>query len=476
MPVYAADGGAAGAAIGSAAAGAANVSSQGKEEKDSDFGDDSSKSSDDKGKLDELGDLPATRPPKEDDGQVADIGKAAIDAAAKAPTPQTAAIQPQAAPIKQEIQAALARNDGPAARQLMGQALRRFPNDPELKDARSSLWSHLPEEKARAIINSAYAEAAKLFGREWIPGKSADEVVSLSVEDPRRGTTPAFGGPPVTSALNRGYGYLEQGDISRAEQVLSKAIKRNEGAAALYYARAMTRGLSGDFKGADGDSLRAVTLSHQQAVTLSQRAALMMESGRRDEAFAWANRALLNDPKDADSLAVRGRYLWKDQGRPELAIEDLKRAAQIDPGRYQALYQEGQRRFYSERAAVSVGKGDYRQAFADAGRVLEADAGNVQAHLVRGLVCWKLGNVEGTIKDTTLALKANPRSTRALFQRGLAMEALGQRDRAIADFRRAAAINPVKYGPLLNRLLDAKREGQREPVWPREGGIAAVSN
>ena len=100
----------------------------------------------------------------------------------------------------------------------------------------------------------------------------------------------------------------------------------------------------------------------------------------------------------------------------------------------------------------------------------------MQAHLVRGMVCWKLGNVDGTIKDTTLALKSDPRSTWALFHRGLAMEVLGQRERAIADFKRAAAINPAKFGPLLNQLLQAQRDGRREPVWPREGGITAVSN
>jgi tetratricopeptide (TPR) repeat protein len=425
--------------------------------------------------LDELGDVPVTHSPSDAGGKPADAAKAAIAGAVPAQPQLSAAVDPQAAPVKQEIQAALERNDEPAAHQLMSRALQRFPNDPELKDARSSLWSHLPSGKAQEIIDMARGESAKLFGQQWIPGRTSDEDVALSIEQgPARGTR-MFGGP-VTSVLKQGYSLLDRGDPARAEQVLSKAIGRNRDSAALYYARVMARGLNGDYKGADGDSLKAVTLSHERAVALSQRAGLMMEMGRRDEAFAWANRALQAEPNDANALAVRGRYLWKDQGRTELALEDLRRAAKIDPGQYETLYQEGQRRFYGQRAVTSFGRGDYRQAFVSSGLALQADPSSAQAHLVRGMVYWKMGKVEETIKDTTLALKADPKSTWALFQRGLAMEALGRRDFAIADFKRAAALNPKKFNPILDRLLQAQHEGRREPIWPREGGSVAFSN
>ncbi len=394
------------------------------------------------------------------------------------PPPVPAPTQPPSEPqapvaVKQEIQAVLERQDEPEVRRLMSQALTRYPADKELQDARSSLWSRMPPERARAIIDFSRAEVVKFFGRQWIPGKDSGEEIGLSIETaPRRGTR-SFGGASAAAALSRGYGYLARGDAIMAELVLSKEMRGQRASAELYYARAMARAAGGDLKGADVDSLQAVSLSREHPVTLSQRASLMMAAGRRDEAFAWAERALAVSPDDADALAVRGRCLWRDKGRPETALQDLQRAAQLDPGRYQALYREGRRRLYEQLAVAGVGKGDLRAALANADKVLAVDPGSLQAHLVRGLVFWKQGKPEETIKDTTLALKTDPRSTWALFHRGLAMEALGQRERAIADFRRAAAIAPAKFQPMLERLLQAQREGRHEPVWPKEGVVAA---
>lgn len=386
-------------------------------------------------------------------------------------SPASQTPEPQApVAVKQEIQAALARQDEPTVRQLMSHAMQRYPGDKDLQDARSSLWSHLPPERTRAIIDFSRAEVVKLFGRQWIPGRDEGEEIGLALEyTPRRGTRSFSGGTRIATALRQGYGCLARGDAASAEQLLSKAMRGQQAPAELYYARAMARGASGNLKGADADSLQAVSLSREHPVALSQRASLMMAAGRRDEAFAWAERALAIAPDDADALAVRGRYLWRDKGRPETALRDLQRAAQLDPGRYQGLYREGQRRLYEQLAVADVEKGDLRAALANADKVLAVDPASVQAHLVRGLVFWKQGKPEETIKDTTLALKADPRSTWALFHRGLAMEALGQRERAIADFRRAAALNPVKFQPMLQKLLEAQRAGHHEPVWPKEG-------
>lgn len=408
---------------------------------------------------------------------VVDAAKRMSDQAVTPDHPMAAAPAAAPEPVKQEIQAALQRQDEPAARQLMSQALKRYPNDPELRDARSSVFASLPPGKARAMMDYARAEVAKLFGRQWLPGRNDDEYVGLSIDNtPRTGTSLFKGGPTAAAALVSGYGYLGRGDGTRAEQILTESIRQHPDVAESYYARVMARAVNGDFKGADADSLKAVTLSREQPQALSQRASLMMQMGRREEAFAWANRAIAGDPKDADALAIRGRYIWRDQARPELALEDLKQAAQLDPGRYQLLYEEGQRRYFSARAGIDLGRGDYRGALADAERVIKVDAGNTQAQLVRALSYWKEGNPEEAIKASTLAIKADPKSTRALFQRALAMEALGQRDRAISDMARAASLNPRKYRPLLEKLQRAKADGVQEPIWPRESGLRTASN
>ncbi len=268
---------------------------------------------------------------------------------------------------------------------------------------------------------------------------------------------------------------LDRGDPVRAEKVLSGAIRKNPDSALLYYARVMARGMSGNLKGADEDSLKAVGLSREQPATLSQRALLMMQSRRREEAFAWADRALKGDASDADALAVRGRFLWKDRGRYELALEDIKQAARVSPERYQGLYQEAQKRFFGQRALSRLGKGDDKRALEDADRALAGDAGDATAHMVRGAVFSRMGKSEEAIKETTLALKADKRSGEALLYRGMALETMGQRDRALTDFRRAADIDPGRFRRFYELLAQAQRDGA-PPLWTRTSGAAATSD
>lgn len=398
-------------------------------------------------------------------------------AKAVAPAANAAATKPQAVAAKLAIRDALTRGDGPAAERLFADALTRFPNDPDLREVREQQMLRLHDEKVRAIFDQTLTESRKLFGRQWLPGRTIDEGewnIELQGERIDR-AHPAMPGSGARAALTNGYSLIDRGDPIRAEQVLSGAIRKNSDSAPLYYARVMARGMSGNLKGADEDSLKAVALSHEQPATLSQRALLMMQSHRRDEAFAWADRALKSDPGDADALAIRGRVLWRDRARYDLALEDLKQAASISPERYRSLYVEAQKRFYGQRALSSLGKGDDKQALADADRALTSDSGDSTAHMVRGAVYSRAGKPEETIKETTLALKADHRSGEALLYRGMALETLGQRGRALADFKRAADIDPVRFRRFYERLVQAQREGS-PPLWSRKGGAVATSN
>ncbi|UPT74970.1 MAG: tetratricopeptide repeat protein [Elusimicrobiota bacterium] len=394
-----------------------------------------------------------------------------------APTAQAAAAKPQAVAAKLAIRDALTRGDAPAAERLFAEALANFPNDPDLRQVRDRQMLRLHDEKIRGIFDRTLTDSRKLFGRQWLPGQSIEEDEwSIELAKERSGgARPLKPGPGVRTALDNGYALLDRGDPVQAEQVLSGAIRKNSDSAPLYYARVMARGMSGNLKGADEDSLKAVALSREQSETLSQRALLMMQARRRGEAFAWADRALKSDPGDADALAIRGRVLWSDRGRYELALEDLKQAALISPERYRNLYQEAQKRFYGHRALSGLGKGDDKQALEDADRALASNAGDATAHMVRGAVFSRAGKVEEAIKETTLALKADSRSAEALLYRGMAMETLGQRGRALADFKRAADIDPVRFRRFYERLVQAQREGA-PPLWSRKGGAVTASN
>lgn len=407
---------------------------------------------------------------------------AGAQAAAVAPTaPPPAPIisaRPQAIAAKLAIRDALVRGDTPAAERLFMDALDRFPNDPDLREVRNAQTLRLHDEKVRAIFDRTLADSRKLFGRQWLPGESVNDgewSIELEKMPNRRSTRPLVPGSGARAALANGYALLDQGDPVRAEKVLSGGLRKNPDSASLYYARVLARGMSGNLKGADEDSLKAVALSREQPATLSQRALLMMRSNRHEEAFAWANRALKTDAGDADALAVRGRILWSNRGRYDLALEDLKQAARVSPERYQRLYQEAQKQFYGQRARGSLGKGDYKQALEDANLALASKAGDATAHMVRGAVFYQAGKVEEAIKETTLAIKADPRSSDALLYRGISMEILGQRGRALADIKRAADIDPARFRRFYEKLAQAQREDS-PPLWTRTSGAVAGAN
>ncbi len=409
-------------------------------------------------------------------GQAAALGVASAAAAIRAapPASRAAAVKPQAVAAKLAIRDALTRGDAPAAERLFMEALDRFPHDRDLRELRNQQTLRLHDEKVRAIFGRTLTESRKLFGRQWLPGQSMEEGEwNIELRKERVGVGRALRpGSSAGTALVNGYALMDRGDPIRAEQVLSGAIKKNGNSAPLYYARVMARGMSGNLEGADEDSLKAVSLSRNEPATLSQRALLMMLARRREEAFAWADRALKSDAGDADALAIRGRFLWRDRGSYDLALADLKQAARISPERYGNLYQEAQKRFYGQRARGALGKGDDKQALEDADRALASDAGDATARMVRGAVFSRAGKLEETIKETTLALKADRRSAEALLYRGMAYETMGYRGRALADFKRAAEIEPVKFRRFYERLVQAQREGS-PPLWSRGGGTAS---
>lgn len=379
--------------------------------------------------------------------------------------------------VKISIRAALDRKDAPAAERLFQDALKQFPRDPDLREVADRRALHLHDEKTRGIFGRAKAESARLFGHQWLPGQTMeDQELGIGMDANALGSRARRKVDPVIkAALAEGYRSLDRGDPARAEKVLTGAIRRHDDSAELHYARVLARGMGGNLQKADEDSLRAVTLSREAPVALSQRASLMMTMGRRAEAFAWANRALEGNPQDADALAIRGRVLWEDRKRSDLAIEALKKAAEIDPEGYKDLYQRRVRRFHGERALGSVGKGDYKQALTEADAALEIDPSDALARTVRGMAFFKTGKVEEAIKESTLALKSDPDSKWALAYRAMSMETLGARRQALADFKRAAGIDPARFGPDYERLARAQREGS-PPLWGREGKVGVLAD
>src|ERR1019366_7600907 len=98
-------------------------------------------------------------------------------------------------------------------------------------------------------------------------------------------------------------------------------------------ARTMARLQSGDLKGADDDSLRALKLNPTGTEAYTHRALIMQGMNKMAESRGWIEAALKLDPYDESAWIMRGNY-FSETGRSDLAAADFKRAAQINPDNY----------------------------------------------------------------------------------------------------------------------------------------------
>ncbi len=364
---------------------------------------------------------------------------------------------------------ALKQGDTASFNNLLRDATRQFPNDPEIKAA-AAKWAVVNHDRTvLPAIERLLSQSSGLFGKQWTPesdGSYTEHNFKLRVGSKMFGA--------ATRSLSAAYADLDAGQPAAAEATLTKAIRKTDNFAPLYYARAMARAMNGNLGKADEDSLKAVTLSHGEPQVLSQRARIMMEMGRPSEAIAWASKAIAANPEDADALAVRGRAFWKTGGRMARGLQDLGQAAQLDPDNYQSLYHGAVVIVRTSSAISMMNKGDDAHAKTEAQSVLREDPNNAQAHLIVAHSSQKEGNPEVAIKEATLALKSKPDFGYALIERGMAFETLGSRSRALADFKKAAEINPRQFQKFYERLLQAQAKGQ-PPLWQRQPAVRVAS-
>ncbi len=374
-----------------------------------------------------------------------------------------------AAPLKREMHEALKQGDTASFSSLLRDATRQFPNDPELKAA-ADKWATVNHDRTvLPAIARLLSQSSNLFGKQWTLESDGSYIQHNSKIT---AGSKMFGA--AQRSLAAAYADLDAGEPARAEATLTRAIRKTEDFAPLYYARAMARAESGNLAKADEDSMRAVTLSRNEPQVLSQRAQLMMQMGRAPEAIAWANKAIEGNPQDADALAVRGRALWKSKGQMARGLQDLGQAAQLDPDNYQSLYRGAVVIVRTKSATSLMNKGEVARAKTEAQTILREDPYNADAHLIVAHASQKEGQPEAAIKEATLALKSEPNFGYALIERGMAFETLGARGRALSDFKRAAEINPGQFQKFYERLLQAQVQG-KPPLWQRQPAVRLAS-
>jgi tetratricopeptide (TPR) repeat protein len=179
---------------------------------------------------------------------------------------------------------------------------------------------------------------------------------------------------------------------------------------------------------------------------------------RQEQAILDFNKALEENPKDAEAYLKRG-IAQAEKGRYKQAISDYNKAIEINPRNAKA---------YINRGYAYVKDWEYDQAVSDFNKAIEIDPGDADAYINRGNVYAKKGRCEQAvtddrnhaISDYTKALELNPRCAKAYLHRGNAYKDEGKYDQAISDFNEAIEIDPRDASAYNNRGVVYGKMGQ----------------
>jgi tetratricopeptide (TPR) repeat protein len=161
------------------------------------------------------------------------------------------------------------------------------------------------------------------------------------------------------------------------------------------------------------------------AEKMAQVALAHLDESRTQLAFETLKAAIGRYPENAMLLSIRASLLLQSQRTSE-ALADLNRALEINPhdpvlftNRAQALRQFGRR----------------EDAMRDLDQALRLDPDFVAAHFNRGSLNFEAARFDQALADFDRCIELAPDAPAGYFNRAATLDALGERQRAITDLR-----------------------------------------
>jgi TolB-like protein/Tfp pilus assembly protein PilF len=217
-----------------------------------------------------------------------------------------------------------------------------------------------------------------------------------------------------------------------------------------------------DWEGAEMEYKRAIDLNPSYAISHTWYSALLLFSGRFDEALEEAKRAQELDPLSLVGITNVGYKLFY-QRQYDKAIEQCKRALEINPDfswSHQIL------------ARAYTQKSEFEEAIAEAQKAVTLSGGSTEYQLILGYIYA----VNGKIKEAKNILKQleelEKKKNVPLFQKALIYEALGETDQAFSFLE--ASFERREYGMLTLKVLpelDSLRSDPRFKVLMEKVGL-----
>ncbi len=185
---------------------------------------------------------------------------------------------------------------------------------------------------------------------------------------------------------------------------------------------------------------QAISLEPQDTILLNEKAVILSNLKRYQEAIQIYDRVIERDPK---SWAYNNRGQIKSElGDKKGALSDYDITIRLDPQSAIA---------YSNRGGVKSDLGDEKGAIADFDIAIRIDPQDADYYYNRGVVKSKLGDKKGAIADYDIAIRLNPQSATFYENRGVVKSELGDKKGAIADYDNAIRINPQSAIAYYNR-------------------------
>ncbi len=316
---------------------------------------------------------------------------------------------------------------------------------------------------------------------------------------------PPAGAPPQAPPRDTGMLLFRKGDFKGAEPLLAQALKADSGDRTTIEALGSIYATSDRYRQAEESFRKALAVEPSSTFAWLGLAAVLIDTGRYDEALAALDEVRRRDPGNLSAL-VKGALLDLRRGHPGaaeaaareaigkrpdhpeahyvlgLSLEaqgsldgaagEMRQVLKISPGHLGALShlstiemrwgrKDEAKRFREAHAAAlshkrvedrvrghrsggaeAFNREDYGTALREFEAVIAEDPDDAQAHLFLGSVYIALGRREDAQRELDTSLHLDPHSERALMEMGRLLALSGRLDEAIAALRRAIAENP----------------------------------
>jgi tetratricopeptide (TPR) repeat protein len=238
---------------------------------------------------------------------------------------------------------------------------------------------------------------------------------------------------------NEGYSLGLKGDLERALESFSEALKLDPTLAVAWCNKGVILAKAGNIEEALGCFEKAVKLKPASFSMWMGWAEVLIMAGRFDVALEKSERATKLSFREPKPWITRGNALFK-LGRNQEALDCYQKALSIDGGNAQALK--------NKRSALVALK-RYEEAIECHERLIAIDPHFVENWIGEGLLLEELDREADALACYERALKENPRSAILWISVGRLKEKYGDITKAVEAYDEALKIDPT--------LIEARR-------------------